>query len=105
ALGFVATALVQMTSGLIVARQPEVSALLLSRFIRLASLVLGIPSWVLGLPARLIARTIYAVAPEPDDLLALVEREEAAGGVEEEERRMIRGVIALEDKTAREIMV
>jgi CBS domain containing-hemolysin-like protein len=35
----------------------------------------------------------------------LLEREEAEGGVEEAERRMIRGVIALEDKTAREIMV
>jgi CBS domain containing-hemolysin-like protein len=34
-----------------------------------------------------------------------VEREEAAGGVEEQERRMIRGIIALEDKTVREIMV
>jgi putative hemolysin len=34
-----------------------------------------------------------------------VEREEAAGGVEEQERRMIRGIIGLEDKTVREIMV
>ena len=43
---------------------------------------------------------------DPDtDILTLVEREEAAGGVEEQERRMIRGIIALEDKTAREIMV
>lgn len=104
-IGFVVTALVQMTAGLLAAREPEVSALLLSPFIRVASLVLGIPSFVLGLPARLIARTIRAVSPEPDDILALVEREEAAGGVEEEERRMIRGVIGLEDKTAREIMV
>ncbi|MCA9852380.1 MAG: CBS domain-containing protein, partial [Dehalococcoidia bacterium] len=46
------------------------------------------------------------MAPPPiDDFLALVEREEASGGVEEEERRMIRGIIDLEDKTAREIMV
>jgi len=105
AVGFAVTALIQMTAGLLAARQPEVTALLLSPFIRLASIVLGIPSLVLGLPARLIARTIRAVSPEPDDLLALVEREEAAGGVEEEERRMIRGVIGLEDKTAREIMV
>ena len=104
-LGVVATALVQMTVGLVVARQPEVSALQLSWFIRLSNTVLGIPSLALGLPARLVARTITAVAPEPDDILALVEREEAQGGVEEEERRMIRGIIGLEDRTAREIMV
>ncbi len=105
AIGIVATALIQMTVGLVVARQPEVSALQLSWFIRWSSLVFGGPSLLLGLPARVVARTIRAVAPEPDDLLALVEREEAAGGVEEEERRMIRGIINLEDKTAREIMV
>jgi putative hemolysin len=104
-VGVVAAALVQMTVGLVAARQPEVSALQLSQFIRWSSFVFGGPSFVLSLPARFIARTIRAVAPEPDDLLALVEREEAAGGVEEEERRMIRGIIALEDKTAREIMV
>ena len=40
-----------------------------------------------------------------DDILSVIEREEAAGGVEEQEQRMIRGVIALEDKTAREIMI
>lgn len=105
AVGVLVAALVQMTVGLVAARQPEVSALQLSWFIHWSSMVLGVPSFLLGLPARLVARTIRAVAPEPDDLLALVEREEAAGGVEEEERRMIRGIIALEDKTAREIMV
>ena len=40
-----------------------------------------------------------------EDILTLLEREEAAGGVKEEEQRMMRGIIALEDKTAREIMV
>ncbi|MDZ7728253.1 MAG: hemolysin family protein [Dehalococcoidia bacterium] len=105
ALGVFIAAVVQMTVGLVAARQPEVSALALSPFIRWSTRILGVPSFVLSIPARLIARTITAVTPEPDDLLALVEREEAAGGVEEEERRMIRGIIGLEDKTAREIMV
>lgn len=103
--GVFVTVVVQMTVGLVVARQPEASALRLSQFIRVSNIVLGIPSWIVALPARLVARTISAVTPEPDDILSLVEREEAAGGVEEEERRMIRGVIALEDKMAREIMV
>ncbi len=105
AIGVLGAAIIQMTVGLVAARQPEVSALQLSQFIRWSSIIFGGPSFVLALPAKLVARTIRAVAPEPDDLLALVEREEATGGVEEEERRMIRGIIALEDKTAREIMV
>lgn len=105
AVGVFVTVVVQMTVGLVVARQPEVSALHISRFIQFSNVILGVPSWVVALPARLVARTISAVTPEPDDILSLVEREEASGGVEEEERRMIRGVIGLEDKMAREIMV
>lgn len=99
-------ALVEMTVGLLVARQPEYAALYLSRVARLTGSILVFPAWVLGLPSRLIARSVRAVTPAREiDILALVEREEASGGVEEQERRMIRGIIALEDKTAREIMV
>ncbi len=99
-------ALVEMTVGLLVARQPEYAALYLSRVARFTATLLRVPAWLLGLPSRLIARSLSAVTPEREiDILALVEREEAAGGVEEQERRMIRGIIALEDKTVREIMV
>jgi CBS domain containing-hemolysin-like protein len=106
ALGALAVALLQMTVGLLVARQPEYTALRLHHVIRIAAILFGVPSWLFGLPAKLFARLFRFVAPTPiDDFLALVEREEAAGGVEEEERRMIRGIIDLEDKTAREIMV
>jgi CBS domain containing-hemolysin-like protein len=95
-----------MTVGKLVARQPEYTALSLHHVIRLAAMAFGVIAWLLALPAKLLARLLRFVAPTPiDDLLALVEREEAAGGVEEEERRMIRGIIDLEDKTAREIMV
>jgi len=105
-IGGVFAAFIQMTVGLVVARAPEVAALQLSGVARVASLLFAVPAFVLGLPSRLVARSIRAVAPDPnDDILSLVEREEAAGGVEEQERRMIRGIIALEDKTAREIMV
>lgn len=105
-IGGVITAFLQMTVGLIVARQPEYAALQLSGLIRATNVVFAIPSFILGLPARVVARSVRAVTPEFDsDILALVEREEAAGGVEEQERRMIRGIIALEDKAAREIMV
>ena len=99
-------ALVEMTVGLMVARQPEYAALYLSRVARVSATVLRVPAWLLALPSRLLARSISAVTPDREiDILALVEREEAAGGVEEQERRMIRGIIDLEDKTVREIMV
>ena len=97
---------VQMTVGLIVARQPEYAALQLSGIVRVVSIIFTVPAFILGLPSRVIARSLRAVTPPlGSDILSLVEREEAAGGVEEQERRMIRGIIALEDKTAREIMV
>ena len=106
AIGGVLTAFLQTTVGLIVARQPEYAALQLSGLIKATNLVFAVPAFVLGLPARMAARSLRAVAPDfGSDILSLVEREEAAGGVEEQERRMIRGIIALEDKTAREIMV
>ena len=104
--GGVLTAFLQMTVGLIVARQPEYAALQLSGLVRATNIVFAIPALILGLPARVVAQSVRAVTPDLDsDILSLVEREEAAGGVEEQERRMIRGIIALEDKTAREIMV
>ncbi len=105
-IGGIFVAFIQMTVGLVVSRGPELAALQLSGVARATSLVFGAPAFILGLPARLVARSIHAVSRDPDtDILALVEREEAAGGVEEQERRMIRGIIALEDKSAREIMV
>ncbi|MEO6398507.1 MAG: hemolysin family protein [Tepidiformaceae bacterium] len=105
-LGGVWAAIVQMTVGLMAARRPEYSAIRLSRVVQVTGLVFAIPAFILGLPARLIARSLSAVVPDGSgDILSLVEREETAGGVEEQERRMIRGIIALEDKTAREIMV
>ena len=105
-IGGLVIALIQMTVGLIVARQPEYAALQLSGVVRIVGIVFTVPSFLLGLPARVVARSLAAVTPESGtDILSLVEREEAAGGVEEQERRMIRGIIALEDKTAREIMV
>ena len=110
-VGFVAgglyVAVIQMTVGLLAARRPEYAAVQLSHVARIAGIVFGVPAFVLSLPSWLIARSLSAVvAPDINsDLLSLVEREEAAGGVEEQERRMIRGIIALEDKTVREIMV
>ncbi len=99
-------ALVEMTVGLLAARAPERAAIELSGMVRVARLVFGLPAFLLSLPARLIARSLTAVSQEiSEDVLSLVEREEAAGGVEEQGSRMIRGVLKLEDTVAREIMV
>jgi CBS domain containing-hemolysin-like protein len=102
----VAAAIVQVSLGQVVARAPEYAALRLSGVVRITGYVFAVPAMLLGLPARAVARSLRVVTRDINtDILALVEREEAAGGVEEQERRMIRGVIALEDKAAREIMV
>ena len=100
-------ALVQMTVGTLAARRPEYSVLQLHRVIVAARRVFAAPAWALSVPARLIAAPLQGVGPgsQNEDILALLEREEATGGVEEEEERMIRGIIGLEDKTAREVMV
>ena len=99
-------ALLEMTVGHIAARQPEYAAVRLSEVVRATRIVFGVPAFLLALPSRIIARSVRVVNRDTDtDILALVEREEASGGVEEQERRMIRGVIAMEEKAAREIMV
>lgn len=104
--GGVWAAIVQMTVGLLAARQPELAALQLSPVVRATGTIAGGPAWVFSIPARILARSLRAVAGDGyNDLLALVEREEASGRVAEYEKRMIRGVIALEEKTAREIMI
>ncbi len=106
AIGGMWMTLVQVTVGLIAARRPEQTALKLSRMVLWYGRVFLVPAFLFGLPARLIARSVLAVAPNrQQDLLSLVEEEEASGGVEEEERKMIQRIIALEDKTVREIMV
>ena len=98
-------AAIQMTVGILAARTPEFTALRFSKVVRATGWLFMIPAFILSLPARLLARSLQAVTPGPDtDFLALMEREEATGGVEEEEQRMIRGIINLEDKAAREIM-
>jgi CBS domain containing-hemolysin-like protein len=105
-VGGLYVAFIEMTVGLLAARQPEYAALRLSGIARITGFIFTVPAFLLGLPSRLVARSLRVVTPTFDtDILTLVEREEAAGGVEEQERRMIRGVIALEDKSAREIMV
>ncbi|MBK7724978.1 MAG: hypothetical protein IPI33_06975 [Dehalococcoidia bacterium] len=77
-LGGVYVAFIQMTVGLVVARSPELAALQLSGVARAASYVFAAPAFVLGLPSRVVARSIITVSRDPDtDILTLVEREAA----------------------------
>lgn len=99
-------ALIEMSVGRLASRSPEYAAVSLAGAVRMTRLVFGVPAFLLSLPARAFASSISMVTPRrQDDILSMIEREEAAGGVEEQEQRMIRGIIALEDKTAREIMI
>jgi CBS domain containing-hemolysin-like protein len=69
--------------------------------------------WLQALLIESLARAIVASIPawqphpqpEEENLAELVEREESKGGIEPEERAMIRAVFALGDTTVREIMV
>ena len=105
-IGGVLVAIIEMTVGHLATRGPETSALRLAWVVRVNHWLFFLPSKLFSLPARLIAQSLEAVTPDQDfDIVSLVEREQASGGVEEQESRMIRGVFTLEDKTAREIMV
>jgi putative hemolysin len=90
------------------ARNPDRWGALLAPLTRALRLIFWLPSLLLDLPGLLLARLMPpppAADEDQEELLRLVEMEESNGGIEQEERQMIRGVIKLVDKTAREIMV
>src|SRR3990170_715218 len=85
----------------LVARNPERWSLRLSPFMGAFKLLFGGVARILDLPARAVARR----APEEEEeLLRLMELEEDEGAIEEDERKMIRGVFGLEETAVREIM-
>ncbi|MHB8574146.1 MAG: hemolysin family protein [Dehalococcoidia bacterium] len=69
-----------------------------------------VPAYLVDLPARALLK-IVALAPSTapqngeEELVRLVEMEESHGGIEDDERQMIRNVFELEDTTVREVMV
>lgn len=98
-----ALALIEALPRLVVSRDPDRWTRRLSPFVDALRAVFGLPPWLLR---RLLARMRPTVAAEDtEELLRLVELEETGAPIEEEEREMIRGVIHLADRTAREIMV
>jgi CBS domain containing-hemolysin-like protein len=89
---------------LIVRRSPERWGLRLSPIIGVFRLLFGVPARLLALPARAVAYGSRRLEGEGDDLMRLLELEEDESPIEEDERKMIRGVFNLEDTTVREIM-
>jgi len=104
-------AVIQAVPRLVVSRNPERWVPYLSRFVDLIRLVFRLPSALLDLPARALLRwrrlglKVAEPLDETAELLRVLDMEESAGLIDEDERRMIRRVMALEDTTAREIMV
>lgn len=104
-------ALLEAAARSLVNESPEQWGLRLGPFTRTLRLVFGLPVWVLALPGRALLRLRGAdgqpeeAAEEDDSVLSLVEMGEANGGIEAEERAMIRGIIKLVGTAAREIMV
>ena len=84
-----------------VTRNPERWGLRLAPFMGAFRFVFGGVARILDLPARTISRPD---TEEEEEMLRLMELEEAEGDIEEDERKMIRGVFGLEDTTVREIM-
>ena len=102
-------AMIQITAATLGNLAPEETVLRCSWPIRLCVLIFIWPARVFSLPSRLLTGSIQAVTPsqsdrDSEDFVTFLEKEEASGGVEEDERRMIRGVIELEEKAVHEIM-
>jgi putative hemolysin len=104
-------AVIQAVPRLVISRNPQKWAAYLTPFVDLVRLLFRLPSAALDLPARALLRwrRLGAQGTDPPDeteeLLRLLEMEESAGLIDEDERHMIRRVMTLEETTAREIMV
>ncbi|MPZ49845.1 MAG: DUF21 domain-containing protein [Dehalococcoidia bacterium] len=95
-------AIVEAAPRALVARDPERWGLRLAPFMGVFKLLFGGVARVLDLPARAVRRNDDT--EEEEELLRLLELEENEGDIEEDERKMIRGVFGLEGTTVREIM-
>jgi putative hemolysin len=95
----------------IVSHDPERWSEVLSPLLALMRILFRPAAYLVGLPAHALLRLApFRPSPrrgaeEDEELLRLVEMEESQGGLEQDERAMIRAVFQLEDTTAREVMV
>ena len=104
-------AVVQAVPRLVVSRNPQRWVGWLAPFVVSVGFVFRLPAALLDLPGRALLRwrrlggEAEDTAAEGEELLRLVEMEASAGLIDEKERKMIRGIMALEETMAREIMV
>ena len=104
-------ALLEASVRSLISESPEKWGSRLAPLTRAFRLIFGPPARALALPGRVLMRLRGTDSPreeaaeEDDSVLRLVEMGEANGGIEAEERAMIRGIIKLVGTTAREIMV
>jgi CBS domain containing-hemolysin-like protein len=104
-------ALAEAVARSLVHQSPEHWGARLSPLIRAFRLVFGLPARALVVSGRVLLRRrgahghLEEASSEDDSLLTLVEMGQANGGIEAEERAMIRGIIKLVGTAAREIMV
>ena len=100
-----AIALLDALPRLIVARRPEVWGVRLLPVIRLFRALFGPFAWAIDRSlSGVVQRVEEAPEDETDELLRLARIDTDGEPIEEEERQMIRGIIEMEDTTAREIM-
>jgi CBS domain containing-hemolysin-like protein len=93
----------------VVARHPELWQRLLRPFVTVIRFVFRAPAALLDAPVDALARAWHAyptgVGGEIEERLLLSELDEASAALEEEERQMIRGVMEMEFRSVREVMV
>jgi len=94
---------------IIVARNPEGWQRVLRPFVIVVRLTFRGPALLLDAPVGALARAWqprgYQSAAELEEQILLSELDEASAALEENEREMIRGVMELEFRTVREVMV
>jgi CBS domain containing-hemolysin-like protein len=95
-------ALLEAVPRTVVLRNPERWGLRLTPFMGPFKLLFGGAGRLLRIPGRPHARS--ANGDEEEEMLRLMEIEDDEGEIEDDERKMIRGVFGLEDTAAREIM-
>ena len=101
--------LLQALPRLLVSQNPERWQRYLRPFVEILRLIFGVPARLLDLPVAAVInwwrRRHPEEASEAEELVRLVEMEEGAEGIAEEERQMIRGIMEMEQTTVREVMV
>ena len=101
--------LLQALPKIIVARSPRRWQRMLRPFVSVVRLVFRAPAALLDAPVDALARAWHAYPTngegEIEEQILLSELDEASAALEEEERQMIRGVMEMEFRSVREVMV